>query len=1085
MFLLQAQILGRQSRTGNVQSAKLDMNHGFSIPVDDGGSSLAVGERINDDKIRVALSLSSSNMMALDASSKAATVYSSKKDVSSEKLGGKSETHKSVVSIGSDLLDIIRRRTIDPHTFEPGSDISWSTASVGLSVGDDLEGNETDLDFPTTSQSFEEHKEDNPLIQGTSEEHATLLDIQDALEILDDVSMNPERLISEGEPVATPNDSALTKLETPQSKLSVGVIPNNEDVANKTLITKGKIEKSLYCETRCEDGEFGHDAMQAHNSCAWKQGELTTDIETEPSTKETAPSDESSQEEQSFGSSKDASVPQSLEAPESSLRSHGGETGMDDMLMSILGGDGADDLEDFEDEDLAAIDDELYENVVKARLHGSGRYSTSGVSRSASSNSRLSLGNSMVSVCDSLVRHLETKGSEFSEAFSTDRDGSDGGGSGGLSQKGISEVEGDDDEQDVTNAKCTPNRPHPALEYPLLYFLLRRFQWLFDNIKIPYAYRWRLSYPLQRNVPFSRELRKMGVHFTWGEVLLILPFYANVFAGILYTFVFPSVSISGKVARYALIAALLFAQRNSMITLLLGMPFDRSIFYHKVAGRVGGLTGLLHTAAFFMDPEFRRIHSDDMLSGAFTGSVNVSGSMIMLVIIFITLTSLPPVRRRMFEVFYYSHIISTVVLAVCTFYHSGILVPILASLIWGVDLFVRSIVMARTRYPRKANLTVISDTVIELSFPKTAAFAYNPGQYIYIAIPEISWLQWHPFSISSSPKQKVVTLHIRRLGDWTAGLYSLAEKKREVSILIEGPYGNVGVDLMGDRKYKNIMLISGGIGITPMQSLCDQLLYETVKDRRELHRLKFIWIERDPILMQEAEFIRRSSSVKSLGSLVDLEQNGGGSEEGSTAIDDLMDTDPVAGNIIQSIVDNQITQSLEVNHSTNIASQLLSLLPPGKTTDEEFDDLYASGQLSIGDLSAEASEGDPGEESRPEPKRDNSSVIDDETSFAEGSASWLFEAPTALGSLAKILDMQVYLTGRSPVTGSVPFARVGRPNIKKIFLEMKKEAIKRGDGRVAVCVSAPIKLTAMCRKACVVYSDDRVRFDFHSEEMAL
>jgi predicted ferric reductase len=83
---------------------------------------------------------------------------------------------------------------------------------------------------------------------------------------------------------------------------------------------------------------------------------------------------------------------------------------------------------------------------------------------------------------------------------------------------------------------------------------------------------------------------------------------------------------------------------------------------------------------------------------------------------------------------------------------------------------------------------------------------------MYLAIPELSWLQWHPFSLSSSPNQKVVTLHIRKMGNWTKALYELSENKKHVDILLEGPYGNLSVDIMGDRKYKNVMLISGGIG---------------------------------------------------------------------------------------------------------------------------------------------------------------------------------------------------------------------------------------------------------------------------------
>jgi predicted ferric reductase len=359
---------------------------------------------------------------------------------------------------------------------------------------------------------------------------------------------------------------------------------------------------------------------------------------------------------------------------------------------------------------------------------------------------------------------------------------------------------------------CTPNRPHPALEYPLLYFLLRRCQWLFDKIKIPYAYRWRLSYPLQQNVPLGVTLSKMGIYCTWGEFLLLMPFFASIVLCMMYTVVTPSVSVTGKVARFGLLSTLVFAQRNSLVTLLLGMPCDRGIFYHKLSGRVAGIASVLHTAAFFLDPKFQNAHGNGFCYGAFSGQINISGSIMMILVIAISISAMSQIRRRMYEVFYYLHVIFSTGLVVGAFFHSGTVVPIVAAATWGVDLFIRSIVMARTRYPRKATLKLVSDTVIELTFPKTTAFAYNPGQYVHIAIPEISWLQWHPFSISSSPKQRVVTLHIRIAGNWTKQLLELYKKQTEVSILLEGPYGNLSIDLMTDRKYKNVMLISGGIG---------------------------------------------------------------------------------------------------------------------------------------------------------------------------------------------------------------------------------------------------------------------------------
>lgn len=362
--------------------------------------------------------------------------------------------------------------------------------------------------------------------------------------------------------------------------------------------------------------------------------------------------------------------------------------------------------------------------------------------------------------------------------------------------------------EDDDNSNVSPNRPHPALEYLPLYFLLKYVPCLSNNIKHLYSFRWKISNPLGRKIIGSKLLRKAKIHLTWGEALLLLPFWL----GILWTLLrcTTSVSETGHVARTALIGCFVLAQRNSMVTFLLGMPVDRTLFYHKLSGRVALLGTVTHVSAFFLDPKFQK-GSKFRIETMVQGQVNLSGTIMMYLVVVIILSSLPFVRRKAFEVFYYAHIVAVAGLTVGAFFHTGVLVPILVALTWGVDVFLRSIVMARSRYPRKATIHRLSDTVIELSFPKVKGFDYNPGQYMYLSIPEISWLQWHPFSLSSSPKMKRVTFHIRKAGNWTSALYELAGKQKEVSIMMEGPYGSLGVDLVGDR-YKMVMLVGGGIG---------------------------------------------------------------------------------------------------------------------------------------------------------------------------------------------------------------------------------------------------------------------------------
>lgn len=49
-----------------------------------------------------------------------------------------------------------------------------------------------------------------------------------------------------------------------------------------------------------------------------------------------------------------------------------------------------------------------------------------------------------------------------------------------------------------------------------------------------------------------------------------------------------------------------------------------------------------------------------------------------------------------------------------------------------------------------------------------------------------------------------------------------------IRFLFEGPYGSPAVDIYGDS-YQMFLLISGGIGITPMQSVVNSLVSYTAR----------------------------------------------------------------------------------------------------------------------------------------------------------------------------------------------------------------------------------------------------------------
>ena len=186
--------------------------------------------------------------------------------------------------------------------------------------------------------------------------------------------------------------------------------------------------------------------------------------------------------------------------------------------------------------------------------------------------------------------------------------------------------------------------------------------------------------------------------------------------------------------------------------------------------------------------------------------------------------------------------------------------------------------MAGILYPKNATLRLLDSSdvpdgvhgpnIVELSFPKPTNFEFEAGQYIMIAIPKLSYTQFHPFTISSSPHQDTVTLHMKALGRWTKKLVTLAKGNHEVSFLMEGPYGKLMVELENQERYKMVLMISGGIGVTPMHSIANSLLYQRDTENREIKKMHFVW------------------AVRSLDMLKVMQDTGDrGSDDGSSILD--------------------------------------------------------------------------------------------------------------------------------------------------------------------------------------------------------
>jgi respiratory burst oxidase len=107
------------------------------------------------------------------------------------------------------------------------------------------------------------------------------------------------------------------------------------------------------------------------------------------------------------------------------------------------------------------------------------------------------------------------------------------------------------------------------------------------------------------------------------------------------------------------------------------------------------------------------------------------------------------------------------------------------------------------QFPASLLTAFFVTVLLQVRFPKNPITSclemHQVGQYYFVNFPALSLTEWHPFSVSSGPREDGVEMHIRALGDHTSRIVGLAKDKALESsttgapartwICIDGPYG--------------------------------------------------------------------------------------------------------------------------------------------------------------------------------------------------------------------------------------------------------------------------------------------------------
>eukprot|EP00611_Tribonema_gayanum_P018023 TRINITY_DN31077_c0_g1_i1.p1 TRINITY_DN31077_c0_g1~~TRINITY_DN31077_c0_g1_i1.p1 ORF type:complete len:543 (-),score=128.71 TRINITY_DN31077_c0_g1_i1:690-2216(-) len=287
----------------------------------------------------------------------------------------------------------------------------------------------------------------------------------------------------------------------------------------------------------------------------------------------------------------------------------------------------------------------------------------------------------------------------------------------------------------------------------------------------------------------------------------------------------------------------LMVPHNSIVTAIFGITWEVLIQYHRWFAYLLFIPITWHGYDHFV---YR--HNNDIQHK--TGNAMYTIYLLMIV------TSLPIVRRWSFEAFYWPHVPLAITFATLSLIHNRVVIVRL----WWVMLLVVVDWAIRMRLNFKPARVIDVRTApgcpaIELTVAFEGAYArkrwrHTPGQFAFVYLPGVHRLEWHPVTISSAPSHTYqtgqITFHIKNMGDgtWTEGIH-----KRIVDgsiVRLDGPYGAISIAY---ERSDQLLLVAGGIGVTPMMSVLGDVMAkaeasEDVGWYMKTQRVHLVWVIR-------------------------------------------------------------------------------------------------------------------------------------------------------------------------------------------------------------------------------------------------
>ncbi|EKM56649.1 uncharacterized protein PHACADRAFT_253883 [Phanerochaete carnosa HHB-10118-sp] len=328
------------------------------------------------------------------------------------------------------------------------------------------------------------------------------------------------------------------------------------------------------------------------------------------------------------------------------------------------------------------------------------------------------------------------------------------------------------------------------------------------------------------------------------------------------------------------------------------IPFDKNITFHKVTAWSIVWWSFVHIAAHMVN--FTKLAFADtdakttgqrivaFLEANFATGPGVTGWIMTAALGIMVWFAIEKRRRAHFEWFWYSHHLFIVFFInwqlhgmfcmikpdrppYCSYNTIGVFWRywLVGGVIWIFERILREVRSRHRTYIHKVIQHPSNVMELQIKKEKTTTRA---GQYIFLSCPEISYFQWHPFTLPSAPEEDYISVHIRVVGDFTRELAEAVgcdfDKKEKGEkggdskvvgtaanpplnrvlprVMVDGPFGSASEDFLN---YETVLLVGAGIGVTPFASILKSIWYRlnnfnSSKPTR-LSKVYFTWVIRD------------------------------------------------------------------------------------------------------------------------------------------------------------------------------------------------------------------------------------------------